>query len=395
MLCSPRPLLAAALLVALSGTPALATWSVIAADTVTQEVVVASATCVTGIDLAEFSPVIVVGLGGGAAQSFVDVDGSRRNIIRDGLLAGDSSTEILAVLEALGNSAFHQHGIADTGGDSASGTGAQNGGHASGVIGQDGTLFYAIQGNVLTGSPVVTEAEVALLGAAGDLPTRVMAAMEAARAHGGDGRCSCSPGNPTGCGAPPPSFTKTADVGYFIVARFGDGDDPNCNASGCADGDYYLRLNVADQSAGDPDAVVQLQGLFDAFDLDRAGRPDGLTSPVTFSPLGNDYLLRLELRNFEGTPLGAPVVGGVTVEHAADSGMGTTIGPVTDLGDGTYEVLLTAGAVPAIDRFVITIDDGVRPAVVPPGLATLNPGDEVFGDGLESGDTTAWDFTQP
>ena len=40
-----------------------------------------------------------------------------------------------------------------------------------------------------------------------------------ARLMGGDGRCSCSFGNPSGCGAPPPDFDKTAHTGAMILAR--------------------------------------------------------------------------------------------------------------------------------------------------------------------------------
>ena len=67
---------------------------------------------------------------------------------------------------------------------------------------------------------------------------------------GMDGRCSCSPGNPTGCGCPP-GGNKSGHIGGVITARIGDTDDSNCNASGCADGDYFLRLNVSFQSGND------------------------------------------------------------------------------------------------------------------------------------------------
>ena len=60
--------LLAVLVVILAG-PAEATWSIVAADSETQEVVVASATCLTNFDLKSWTPVIVVGKGGGAAQS--------------------------------------------------------------------------------------------------------------------------------------------------------------------------------------------------------------------------------------------------------------------------------------------------------------------------------------
>ena len=44
----------------------------------------------------------------------------------------------------------------------------------------------------------------------------------AARALGGDGRCSCSVSQPTSCGVPPPGFQKSAHVAVFVVARLGD-----------------------------------------------------------------------------------------------------------------------------------------------------------------------------
>ena len=71
-----------------------------------------------------------------------------------------------------------------------------------------------IQGNILAGDAVVANAEAALIATPGDLSLKVMAAMEAARATGGDGRCSCNQPDPTACGAPPPSFTYSAFTAY-------------------------------------------------------------------------------------------------------------------------------------------------------------------------------------
>ena len=240
----------------LAATPAGATWSIVAADSETQEVVVASATCLTGFDLEQYLPVIVVGKGGGAAQSYVDSTGVRRTIIWNGLHNGSTAQEIVDELLQVTNSHLHQHGVAEaTVATSATQTGSGNGAYASGTTGSFGSVHYAIQGNVLTGSPVITAAENAFVGTEGDLPARTMAAMEAARSMGGDGRCSCSPSNPTGCGSPPPSFVKAADVGFFIISRYGDTDDPVCNSSGCADGDYFIDFNIAFQSTSDPDPV--------------------------------------------------------------------------------------------------------------------------------------------
>ncbi len=288
----------------LAATPVGATWSIVAADTETQEVVVASATCLTGFDLEQYLPVIVVGKGGGAAQSYVDATGVRRTIIWNGLHNGSTAQQIVDELILVTNSHLHQHGVAEaTVATSATQTGSGNGAYASGTTGSFGSVHYAIQGNVLTGSPVITAAENAFIGTGGDLPARTMAAMEAARSMGGDGRCSCSPSNPTGCGSPPPSFVKSADVGFFIISRFGDTDDPVCNSSGCADGDYFIDFNIAFQATSDPDPVYQLQALFDAERTALIGRPDAIASNVGFARVagsGDEWLMRVELRDWSG-----------------------------------------------------------------------------------------------
>ena len=96
-------------------------------------------------------------------------------------------------------------------------TGTSTQAWAGGVLGEDGTLAYAIQGNLLAGSCVVPAAEAALVDTPGDLPERLMAAMEAARDQGGDGRCSCTSGSPTSCGCPPPSFAQALILNATVV----------------------------------------------------------------------------------------------------------------------------------------------------------------------------------
>lgn len=375
--------------------PAAATWSIAVADTDTQEVAVASATCVTGIDLRAELATVRVGVGAGAAQSQLDSQGTRRRVMWDGLIAGQSSSVIMQQLAGLSGSSIHQNGLADTGGDSATFSGSGTFAHSSGVTGQIGTLHYAIQGNILTGRPVIDMAETALRNPAnGDLPGRLMAAMEAARAMGGDGRCSCSPSAPTACGAPPASFTKSADVGFLIVARFGDGDDGNCSSNGCADGDYFLDLNVPFEQRSDPDPVLQLQQQFDAFRQARIGRPDAIRSSVTITPSGDDFVLVVTPRDWQGTDL-ATGVNSVEVAHAPGSALATSIGPVTALGDGRFQAVLTTVS-SGLDRFLVTLRDGVRDVVIPPRRTTLTVdggGGPPAGDGLDEdfeGDVSGW-----
>lgn len=367
--------------------PTRATWSVVAVDTETQEVAVAGATCLTGLDLRAILPAIAVGRGGGAAQSAQDSTGARRTTMFNGFLAGQTSDQILAALVALSGSASHQNGVADAGGDEATFTGASTFAHASGVVGNVGTLRYAIQGNILTGAAVVLQAEAALRNTVGDLPAKVMAAMQAARAMGGDGRCSC-PATITGCGAPPASFTKSAHIGFLIVSRYGDTDGA-CNSTGCARGSYFLNLNVANQAAGALDPVIQLQNQFDTWRTGLANRPDAVRSTVTYSPAGGGQLLTLTLKDWQGVNLGFNV-NSVTVAHAPGSAGVSTIGAVQAVGGGVYQVQLTPRAGAGVDRFQITLQDGIRAVVIPPNRTALTVGTPPVYQENFDGATTAW-----
>src|SRR5262245_27385585 len=95
-----RRLFVTLVLAAVVASEAMATWSIILVDTRTGEVAFGSCTCLEGFDLRAAVPVIVVGKGGGAAQSFVDVTGQNRILIRDRLLQGVDPMVILAQLAA-------------------------------------------------------------------------------------------------------------------------------------------------------------------------------------------------------------------------------------------------------------------------------------------------------
>lgn len=204
---------------------AQATWSILIADTRTGEVAVASATCVTGIDLRAETPVLLTGVGGVTAQSFVDVTGQNRTFARDGLLAGQTPQDILDGLSAFdGSHETRQYGIVDIRGGTATFSGLNASEWKGGVTGQIGDLVYAVQGNILTGPNVVDDAVAAIINTPGDIPEKLMAAMEAAEDAGGDGRCSCTSGGPESCGSPPPEPFISANVGYMLIARAGDTD---------------------------------------------------------------------------------------------------------------------------------------------------------------------------
>jgi uncharacterized Ntn-hydrolase superfamily protein len=99
-------------------------------------------------------------------------------------------------------------------------------------------IFYSIQGNILASEAVVLDAVQAFTAARGALTDRVMAAMEAADAKGGDSRCACDRGPKIEA----PCTAKTAHVAYLLAAEKGDANGQSFN-----DGQYALYISVTDQ----------------------------------------------------------------------------------------------------------------------------------------------------
>lgn len=369
-----RPAIALLGVLALAIWPAAvdATWSIVAMDCRTGEIAIGSATCLTNFDLRQGVPVVVVGRGAGAAQSFVDVTGANRARIRLGLIQDRPPDQILAQLDFFDDQhQTRQYGIVDHRGRTLTFTGSGAGEFADGVTGWFGTVAYAIQGNVITGAPVLKMAEAALIETPGDLPAKLMAAMEAARSMGGDGRCSCQPSDPTGCGSPPEQFEKSAHIGFVIVARAGDMDG-TCNATvGCASGDYFMNFNIAFQTPEDPDPVLQLAELFDQWRATLIGRADALSSETRIDPPAlparqpGTAVLALTLRDWLGDPVDDPELV-VTVEHAAGGPGTSTIGKVQALGQGLYRVAIGSSDQAGIERFKVTVLDPKRSVVLMP-----------------------------
>jgi uncharacterized Ntn-hydrolase superfamily protein len=95
------------------------------------------------------------------------------------------------------------------------------------------------------------------LAANGALTDRVMAAMEAADAKGGDKRCSCdtTPKTAAAC------VTKTAHVAYILLAQRTDTNPTSFN-----DGDYTMFINVTEENitaAEDANPVKTLRLRYD------------------------------------------------------------------------------------------------------------------------------------
>lgn len=384
--------------------PASATWSIVAVNMRTGEVAVASATCLTLTDLERFVPVILVGKGAAAAQSLGDMGGVNRQFIFNAFRNVNSDPQ--SILDSLSISdpshQTRQYGIVSfAGGGPVTFTGSNAGAAASGVVGQSGDYVYAIQGNVLTDDLVVLAAETAFVNTNGDMGQRLMASMQAARALGGDGRCSCSTGSPTTCGAPPPSFTKSAHCGFIVVARMGNLDG-SCNGlRGCATGTYYLNLNVRGSaaSATSLDPVLKLQNRYDAWRAARVGSPDGVLSSVSgVDSIPADGVTQrsftVQLVDLDGTPL---TKGGalVSVRHLDPSVGIASLGAVQDNGDGSYSFSVTAGTSVGTDQLVVKADDGfLRPDLFP-YLTLRSESPPALHQGFDSVSAAAGDASLP
>ena len=363
--------LAFAVLLALAP-PASATWSIVLVDTKTGEVAIAGATCLESLNLEQFLPVIVVGKGGAVAQSAIDTAAKNRKKIFEQLQLGTPPAEILQiVLDGDIAKSTRQYGIVDLSPASVGYTGGAAGKAKKHVNGSFGTITYAIQGNVLAGQEVVFAAEAAVQAASGTLADRLMAGMAAAHDLGGDGRCSCSPSAPDSCGAPPPSFEKSAHIAFAMVARPGD-PDGICNGTlGCANGPYWMDLNVPGQQKEDPDPVRTLLVMYEGFVASMQGHPDGLLSsgaladPVIVGDGIATTQLHVVLRDLNGRPLHR---GGATftVEHAAGSAGLASLSGVADHHDGSYDLTLLSGVGVGTDVLAVHVDDGTVTATLYP-----------------------------
>jgi len=127
-------------------------------------------------------------------------------------------------------------------GRSAGHSGLTNGYVSQDIQGQvPGTqIFYSIQGNILRPGEVVPNAVKAFIETKGALTDRVMAAMEAADAGGGDSRCSCPPPPTDGSTPANPCTAKTAHVAYILMSEPGDTNGDSHN-----NGTYKMFIKVA------------------------------------------------------------------------------------------------------------------------------------------------------
>lgn len=280
--------------------PAFATWSVIAVDARTGQVIIASATCVRqqgfpqrqpnpSRDLMDVQAVIVPGIGVAACQAGVDNTRENQMLVYTEMKKGTPPARILELLKQheaarkpesqIERRQFGILAIPDgkqiTAQNNRVGfNGANNSVSSLYFGGRVGDVYYQVQGNTLLGDAVVHQAALAFTRATGTMADRVMAAMEAADANGGDHRCNCG----TSVIDFVPCDNKTAYVAYIAIAEKDDAMGATHN-----DGQYSVYLSVTDDNtvkgeSGNPVKTLRLR--YDAWK--KAGSPK--TGPMPPSP---------------------------------------------------------------------------------------------------------------
>jgi uncharacterized Ntn-hydrolase superfamily protein len=227
---------------------AWATWSVIAVDKKTGQVIVASATCVAQAgfpkrqpigsrDLMDLQAVIVPGVGVAACQAGADNTHKNQMTVFEELKKGTDPRQIIEILHMDPDIERRQFGILDMQGRTAGYNGSGNSTASLYVPGHVGDFYFQVQGNTLFSDQVMYEAALAFTRATGTLADHVMAAMEAADANGGDSRCNC------GNNAAPnfPCDNKTSHVAYIAIANKDDQVGVTHN-----DGKYFAYIAVGD-----------------------------------------------------------------------------------------------------------------------------------------------------
>lgn len=269
-----RRLFAAMLLVAVFPATLSATWSVIAVDTRTGQVIVASATCVAqgrfagfpAKGLMDIQAIVVPGVGVAAAQAGVDGTRANQRLIYAELKKGTPPGQIIEMLSEDPRFDRRQFGIVDMQGRCAGHSGSGNGAASLAVadsIPAEG-VYFSVQGNILASDDVVHLAVEAFKDEGGTMADRVMAAMEAADAEGGDRRCTCE-SEPI---PEAPCDGKTSHVAYLLVA---DADDPEGESFN--DGEYSLFIDVTDENIEPHENANPVKTLRMRYDRWKAGNP--------------------------------------------------------------------------------------------------------------------------
>ncbi len=224
------------------------TYSVVAADKRTGQVGGAVASCVGSQSLSSVFGA-VPGRGAVAAQAYSSEAGRREatRLMRGAVTAAETIRRITSPdFDFVPQ--YRQFGAVDLNGGAAAFTGTGTGSHASHKQGTSDDIVYSIQGNLLTGPNVISQAQKGVETAtACDFAERLMLALEEGRKNNqGDKRCVADPKKKT-----------AADSAFLRV------DQP--------DGATLVQLTVV--GTGAKDAVIELRSAFNTWRAKNACKP--------------------------------------------------------------------------------------------------------------------------
>jgi uncharacterized Ntn-hydrolase superfamily protein len=170
---------------------AQATYSMVAVDTATGLAGAVGTSCIGGDDV-----YVIYGAvpGGGSVAAQATLNRGARDRAVELLQEGVAPSSILDEITSFdfdGNSGIRQYAVVDVSGRVAGFTGDQTRDFAGDVQGQFDGFVYSVQGNLLTGPEVLTQAASAFERMGCDLPERLLLAVEGGAANGnGDRRCT-------------------------------------------------------------------------------------------------------------------------------------------------------------------------------------------------------------
>jgi uncharacterized Ntn-hydrolase superfamily protein len=318
------------------------TFSIVAVDTVTGEIGSAGASCVGPINGVGAYIISDVVEGVGAIHTQASWLSANQQAAHQQMLLGKSPQEIIDWMtthDAGGNPTIRQYGVVDLTrrGQSAAYTGVNCTNYKNHATGPG----YAVQGNILLGQTIIDTIKNVYLHTAGPLANRLMQALQAAKIIGADTRCA--------------SRNTSTQSSFIKVVRIGDGGTP-----------YLLKIVPDTPSGTDPIDVLTVQFNSWKDSLRTYGDPflseivldrdtliaNGASQTViTIIPKNNSDTLLSSGRTILLTHTGAGV-----------------LSQVTDLGNGTYVVTLTAPATPGTDTIsaqVVSGSDSARIAARP------------------------------
>lgn len=319
------------------------TFSIVAVDTVTGEIGSAGASCVgaiNGVGAFILSDVIE---GRGAIHTQASWLSANQQTAHNQMLLGLSPQEIIDYMilhDAQNNPTIRQYGIVDLTrrGESAAYTGVNCTNYKNHATGPG----WAVQGNILSGQAIIdTMRNTFLSTSLLPLADRLMAALEAAKIIGADTRCA--------------SRGTSSRSSFVKVVRIGDGNSP------------YLQRVVPDSPVG-VDPIDLLRVSYDQWKDSLSHVVDPFRSTVTSDrdtlPANGtaQAVLTIVPRNNSDSLLSS----GRTI-LVSNTGAGQ-VGPVTDLGNGTYAATITAPGTPGYDTIgvrVVSGSDTVRFAMKP------------------------------